>query len=91
MVIIRKSIENGDALKKFKEFLASQGGDASVVDEPTLLPQAKHQFEVLADESGYIHEIVADEVGHAASMLGAGRLTKDAKSTFLLELYCRKK
>lgn len=64
----------------------------SVVDEPTLLPQAKHQFEVLADESGYIHEIVADEVGHAASMLGAGRLTKGSrKSTFLLELYCRKK
>lgn len=26
--LLEKSIENGDALKKFKEFLASQGGDA---------------------------------------------------------------
>ena len=89
--LLEKSIENGDALKKFKEFLASQGGDASVVDEPTLLPQAKHQFEVLADESGYIHEIVADEVGHAASMLGAGRLTKDAEIDLSVGIVLQKK
>ncbi|MFC0014737.1 MULTISPECIES: pyrimidine-nucleoside phosphorylase [Allobacillus] len=89
--LLEKSIENGDALKKFKEFLASQGGDASVVDEPTLLPQAKYQFEVLADTSGYIHEMVADEIGHAASMLGAGRLTKDSEIDLSVGVVLQKK
>ncbi len=76
--MLEKSIKSGDAIAKFKEFLSSQGGDASVVDDPSLLPKAKYQIELTAEESGYIHEITADEIGHAASLLGAGRLTKDS-------------
>ncbi|GAA0458572.1 pyrimidine-nucleoside phosphorylase [Alkalibacillus silvisoli] len=72
-------IENGKALETFKTFLASQGGDASVVDNPNDLPQAKHQVELLAKKSGYVSEIVADEIGNAAMLLGAGRQTKDSE------------
>lgn len=69
-------IDNKQALETFKVFLASQGGDASVVDDPSRLPKARVTKEVHAPKSGYVAEIVADEVGIAAGMLGAGRMTK---------------
>ena len=70
-------MKNGKALEKFKEFLENQGGDGSIVDQPEKLPQAPYQIEVPAKESGVIAEIVADEIGVAAMILGAGRATKD--------------
>ena len=36
--LLNEAIENGSALEKFKTFLENQGGDASVVDAPELLP-----------------------------------------------------
>ncbi|CUB15831.1 Pyrimidine-nucleoside phosphorylase [Bacillus safensis] len=70
-------MKNGKALEKFKEFLENQGGDSSIVDQPEKLPQAPYKIEVPAKESGVIAEIVADEIGVAAMILGAGRATKE--------------
>ncbi|EZX19690.1 pyrimidine-nucleoside phosphorylase [Staphylococcus sciuri] len=70
-------IQNGKALEKFKVFLENQGGDGSVVDDVTKLPQAQYTFEVKAETSGYVSHIVADEIGVASMLLGAGRATKD--------------
>lgn len=70
-------MKNGKALEKFKEFLENQGGDSSVVDQPEKLPQAPYQIEVPAKEAGVVAEIVADEIGVAAMILGAGRATKE--------------
>ncbi|AOZ88800.1 pyrimidine-nucleoside phosphorylase [Bacillus xiamenensis] len=70
-------MKNGKALEKFKEFLENQGGDSSIVDQPEKLPQAPYQIEVPAKESGVVAEIVADEIGVAAMILGAGRATKE--------------
>lgn len=70
-------IHNGKALEKFKVFLENQGGDGSVVDDVTKLPQAQYTFEVKAETSGYVSHIVADEIGVASMLLGAGRATKD--------------
>ncbi|WP_144667482.1 pyrimidine-nucleoside phosphorylase [Bacillus altitudinis] len=70
-------MKNGKALEKFKEFLENQGGNGSIVDQPEKLPQAPYQIEVPAKESGVIAEIVADEIGVAAMILGAGRATKE--------------
>lgn len=70
-------IDNGEALKRFKVFLENQGGDGTVVDDVSKLPQAKYTFEVEAKESGYVSNIVADEIGVASMLLGAGRATKD--------------
>lgn len=70
-------IHNGKALEKFKVFLENQGGDGSVVDAVTKLPQAQYTFEVKAETSGYVSHIVADEIGVASMLLGAGRATKD--------------
>ncbi|MBC1924087.1 pyrimidine-nucleoside phosphorylase [Listeria innocua] len=84
-------IENGAALEKFKTFLTNQGGDASIVDHPEKLPQAKYQIEVPAKTSGFVSQIVADEIGIAAMILGAGRATKEDEINLAVGLMLRKK
>lgn len=74
---LQEVIQNGKALEKFKVFLENQGGDGSVVDDVSKLPQAQYTFEVKAKQSGYVSNIVADEIGVASMLLGAGRATKD--------------
>ncbi|MBC1550460.1 pyrimidine-nucleoside phosphorylase [Listeria sp. FSL L7-1434] len=84
-------MENGAALEKFKTFLSNQGGDASIVDHPEKLPQAKYQIEVPAKTSGFVSQIVADEIGIAAMILGAGRATKEDEINLAVGLMLRKK
>ena len=71
------AIKTGKALNKFKTFLLNQGGDDSIVDSPEKLPSAKYQVEFKAKKDGYITEIIANEIGVASMMLGAGRQTKE--------------
>ncbi|PDM41166.1 MULTISPECIES: pyrimidine-nucleoside phosphorylase [unclassified Geobacillus] len=89
--LLETSIQEGKALETFKVFLKAQGGDASVVDDPSKLPQAKYQWELEAPEDGYVAEIIADEVGTAAMLLGAGRATKESAIDLSVGLALRKK
>lgn len=89
--MLERAIEDGSALEAFKRFLAAQGGDASVVDDPSKLPQAKYVIELEAKEDGYVAEIVADEIGTAAMLLGAGRATKESAIDLSVGLVLRKK
>ncbi|WP_145444568.1 pyrimidine-nucleoside phosphorylase [Staphylococcus hominis] len=75
--LLNEAIENGSALDKFKTFLENQGGDASVVNLPELLPTAEYQIDYKAKSSGVVSELIANEIGVASMMLGAGRQTKD--------------
>lgn len=84
-------LENGQAIEKFKTLISAQNGDPSVVDEPEKLSQTQYQVEVKAKESGYITKIIADEIGKAASMLGAGRTTKDSKIDLAVGIVLQKK
>lgn len=89
--LLEESIENGKALEKFKTFIASQGGDTSVIDDPELLPKADYQIDVLANKDGFISEIIADELGIAAMMLGAGRATKESEIDLAVGIVLHKK
>ncbi|AIE60614.1 pyrimidine-nucleoside phosphorylase [Bacillus methanolicus] len=89
--MLEKAIQNGSSLETLKVFLSSQGGDASVVDDPSKLPQAKYTFELEAKEDGFVSEIVADAVGTAAMLLGAGRATKESEIDLAAGLVLRKK
>lgn len=75
--LLQEQIDSGRALEVFKTFLANQGGDTRIVDNPDLLPQARYQIPFLTQSSGVVSQWVADEVGVAAMMLGAGRETKE--------------
>ena len=85
------AIHSGKALAKFKEFLANQGGDASIVDDLTKLPQAKYKIELPAKQSGYISRMVADEIGVASMILGAGRAKKEDVIDLAVGLVLHKK
>lgn len=89
--MLERFIEDGTALDKFKTFLKSQGGDLTVVDDPSKLPQAKFQINLQAKEAGYVSEIIADEIGLAAMLLGAGRATKDSEIDLAVGIVLKKK
>lgn len=79
---LQKIIESGKAVAKLKEFIEIQGGDSSIVDDPSKLPQAKYHIHVKAKTSGYIEAMEAENIGIAAMLLGAGRKTKEDKIDF---------
>ncbi|ANC77751.1 pyrimidine-nucleoside phosphorylase [Fictibacillus phosphorivorans] len=89
--MLKEVIASGKALETLKVFLKAQGGDESVVDHPERMPQAAHTFELTADEDGYVSEIVADEIGTAAMILGAGRATKESVIDLAVGLMLNKK
>ncbi|MGG1227832.1 pyrimidine-nucleoside phosphorylase [Bacillus halotolerans] len=88
---LEEVMKNGKALEKFKDFLKNQGGDSSIVDDPSKLPKAAYHIDVPAKEAGVVSEIVADEIGVAAMLLGAGRATKEDEIDLAVGIMLRKK
>lgn len=89
--MLKEAISSGKALAKFKDFLTNQGGDASIVDDLSKLPQAKYKIELPAKQSGYVSRMVADEIGIASMILGAGRATKEDVIDLAVGLVLHKK
>lgn len=75
--MLMKTIEDGSAIYKFKEFILAQGGNGEQVDDPELLPKAKYIIEVKSKIPGYVTKINAENIGLIAMELGAGRATKE--------------
>jgi pyrimidine-nucleoside phosphorylase len=71
--MFREAIVSGRALDVFRRFIAAQGGDPGVCDDPSKLPAAARRTEFRASRSGVIEAIDALEVGLAAIDTGAGR------------------
>jgi pyrimidine-nucleoside phosphorylase len=74
--MLTRAIESGQAIAKFNEWVRAQGGDERVVDDATLMPQARLVEELASPQSGYIAALNAMEVGLASVALGAGRQKK---------------
>jgi pyrimidine-nucleoside phosphorylase len=72
-----KLIRSGAALDKFRKMVALQGGDARVVDDPKLLPQAKQKMDVVSAKAGYVTAIQCERAGTACVILGGGRERKE--------------
>ena len=75
--LLREKLTSGEGLEKLRAMIASQGGDARVVDDLSLMPQAQRMTDVLAEESGYIASMETSLIGYAAQALGAGRIRKE--------------
>jgi pyrimidine-nucleoside phosphorylase len=71
--LLRELLANGSALTKMREFIEAQGGNASVIDDETLLPTAEVVWPVQATEAGWVATISCRELGIVAMELGAGR------------------
>ena len=70
---IRQHLENGQALAKFEEMVAAQGGDLEDLYRPV---KVAHVLEILAQDTGVISALPAMEFGLYAMRLGAGRAVK---------------
>ncbi|ORX24575.1 pyrimidine-nucleoside phosphorylase [Thermoanaerobacterium sp. PSU-2] len=75
--MMEEALTSGKALEKFREFIKAQGGDERIVDDLSLLPQAKYVESWIADEDLYIKDLYALDLGLIAMRLGAGRSTKE--------------
>ncbi len=73
---LERLLDGGQALAKFREWIAAQGGDLTYVDDPTRLPSARHVENVKAPCSGYVAALDAREVGLTTMLLGGGRAKK---------------
>ncbi len=78
MDMLLKTIEDGSALRKFREFIEAQGGKGEVIDNTELLPKAKIVMKVTAVQNGFVKAIDARQVGRASLALGGGRETKES-------------
>jgi pyrimidine-nucleoside phosphorylase len=74
--MLARSLDDGTAWAKFVEWITAQGGDRTMLDDPTLLPQAPLIETVSAPLSGFIAAIDAAEVGKTGVVLGGGRAKK---------------
>lgn len=75
--LLEEALNSGAAFEKFKEMIRQQGGDVTYIDEPDRLLTAAYQIELPAKQTGVVTKLVANELGIAAMMLGAGRRTKE--------------
>lgn len=89
--MLLKTIEDGSAIKKFKEFIMAQGGNGAEIDDPDLLPKAKYVVEVKSDREGFVTKIDAQKMGITAMELGAGRATKEDVIDLAVGLLLNKK
>jgi pyrimidine-nucleoside phosphorylase len=75
--LLRESIRTGRALDMFRRWIAAQGGDARIADDPDVLPHAAFTRTVGSPQAGWVAEYDAEGVGKSAMLMGAGRATKD--------------
>jgi len=70
-------IQSGRGLAKFSQMIELQGGDPEVLEDPAILPRAKHSVEVRSTARGYVSAIQCEAVGTACVVLGGGREKKE--------------
>jgi pyrimidine-nucleoside phosphorylase len=85
------TLDDGRAFEKFRQLVAAQGGDVRMVDDPGKLPKARFTQVIEAEESGYIEQLSALDVGMLAVELGAGRERKDEPINHAVGLLVHKK
>jgi len=71
-------LASGQALEKFVQVVAAQGGDVKVVEDYSRLPRAQYEDSVVAPEDGYVAGLEAGALGRASMSLGAGRERLDS-------------
>jgi pyrimidine-nucleoside phosphorylase len=71
--IAEEKLEDGSALRIFREMVAAQGGDLNALDAGTEFHKPKFRREFRATRSGYFVSADCTKIGWAVQRLGAGR------------------
>ncbi len=75
--IAEDKLMDGSAYAKFKAVVEAQGGNSQALDRFDLLPNATGMREVLTPRAGFVSAIMAEDIGRASQMMGAGRARKE--------------
>lgn len=73
------AVASGRALEIFRRTIELQGGDPSVCDDTSLLPQGRFSYRVRSARDMKIYGFDTEELGMVSLMLGAGRIARDDK------------
>jgi len=74
---VTKHLKDGSALRIFKQMVARQGGDVSVLDHPDKFAKAKYVRKLPAPKRGYVHTINAGMIARGVQLLSDGRKAAD--------------
>ena len=77
--LMRDAISSGKAMLKFEEIVAAQGGDTSVLRDPSRLPRAPHQQVFTAARDGIVQSVEPRTIGYGIIELGGGRRNMEEK------------
>ena len=84
-------LASGAAFQKLCDMVASQGGDSSVLLSTDCFLKASCTHTVKAVQDGYIAHMQTKTVGESASLLGAGRETKESTIDYAAGIVLLKK
>ena len=77
----REILASGEALKKFREIVAAQGGDPNIKSED--IPVGKYTYDIVSHETGYVNAIKNKQLVQLARAAGA---PKDKGAGILLHM-----
>ncbi|NIM58743.1 MAG: hypothetical protein GTO16_07335 [Candidatus Aminicenantes bacterium] len=70
--VLKEKIIRGEALEKFKQIIEAQKGDSRIIDDYSLLPQAKDRLKILSPKKGYINKIMMKQIRSVCLELETG-------------------
>ncbi len=82
VAMVTEAMSNGSGLKVFREMLENQGGLGDVIEDYSLLPQAKCTTEVPAPRDGFVSGMNTRNIGLHCVDLGGGRHVAEDKIDF---------
>ncbi len=71
---LEHALGSGLAAEKFEQMIEAQGGNPGVVEDPSVLPQAKEVEVFTARATGVVQKVEPRAVGRAIVAMGGGRL-----------------
>lgn len=89
--LVLEKIASGEALAKFREMVEAQGGNSAVIDDYSIMPQAKYRIEYLAKQSGVVAKMQANDIGICSMMLGGGRQAAEDQLNYSVGIELHKK
>lgn len=74
---LKHALASGMAADQFRRIIERQGGNPNVLDDPSLLPQAKECELFPAARRGFVQRVEPRAIGRGIIALGGGRTTMD--------------
>jgi pyrimidine-nucleoside phosphorylase len=71
---LENTLASGLAAEKFEQVIEAQGGNPNVVEDPSVLPQAKEVEVYAAPRTGVVTSVEPRTIGRAIVAMGGGRL-----------------